>query len=490
MATPAPNPRASLLSGLRTGGVRSVSGPNNNAPHTAAPAGMFSIPRIVSTPHNDALFPPEEEDELSNMVSQNLYMQNPTSRYQQSITAAVDGSANRFSQQQAMGMGGGMPYNGMNPAQAQAQLQALQLQMMQVEIARLQAIQAQQYQEQLIAQAQLAQQAQRRQAQQQAARRAIGLVPPATAGPTASFDLRSAASAVQMRRANQVDQLRSRLGMTAEEQQVPMTAAIGGKFGSRVTSARYDVEDDDFSSTGAKPPSTPSYTTVISGGTSLGSPASNNLNGNGTTPSKSDAAVSWRRSNTSNSMLGGSRAASSPTVKITPPPGERVSPTLETGTTKARPSPLQFSPAASQPLPATVAVEGTDGVDGADGADGVDGDDSSSVSSKSNSSPSTPHTASSAGDAPPLSPREEASKKLYEGLGIGRTIPTISVAVPQEKEVVVQRLVSHPVRQPRGPPSNNEELLPKNFATRSRRKAIGALGALMGARERREVEAF
>jgi len=324
-------------------------------------------------------------------------------------------------------------------------------------------------------------QVQRRQAQQQAVRRAIGLVQPATAGPTASFDMRSATAATQMRRTNQVDQLRSRLDVGAEEQ-MPMTAAIGGRFGSRVTSARYESEDDDFSSTGAKPPSTPNYTTVISGGTSLGSPNSNNVNGNSNTnsvaPSKSDSAVSWRRSNTSNSVLGGNRAVSSPTVKITPPPGERVSPTLENGAAKFRPSPLQFSAAASQPLPATVAVEGTDG---------MDGDDSSSVSSKSNSSPSTPHTASST-DAPPLSPREEASKRLYEGLGLGRTVPAISVAVPQEnQQVVVQRLVSHPVRQPRGPPSNNEELLPKNFATRSRRKAIGAL---LDARERREVEAF
>ncbi|OCH93617.1 hypothetical protein OBBRIDRAFT_790141 [Obba rivulosa] len=480
MATPAPNPRASLLSGLRTGGVRSISG-SNNIPHTAAPAGTFNIPRIVSTPHNDALFPPEEEDELSNMISQNLYLQNQASRLQQPVTAAVDGSANRFAHQQVMGMGmgGGMPYNGMNAAQAQAQLQALQLQMMQVEIARLQALQAQQYQEQLLAQAQLAQQAQRRQVQQQATRRAVGLVPPATAGPTGSFDLRAATTAAQMRRANQVDQLRSRLGVGADEQ-VPMTAAIGGKFGSRVTSARYDPEDDDFSSTGAKPPSTPNHTTVISGGTSLGSPMSNNMNSGSASvvPSKSDAAVSWRRSSTSNSVLGANRAVSSPTVKITPPPGERVSPPLEHGAAKFRPTPLQFSAAASQPLPATVAVEGIDE---------ADGDDSSSVSSKSNSSPSTPHTASSAGDAPPLSPREEAAKKLYEGLGIGRSLPTISVAVPQEKEVVVQRLVSHPVRQPRGPPSNNEELLPKNFATRSRRKAIGAL---LDARERREVEAF
>ena len=51
--------------------------------------------------------------------------------------------------------------------------------------------------------------------------------------------------------------------------------------------------------------------------------------------------------------------------------------------------------------------------------------------------------------------------------------------------MVVHRLVSTPVRQPRGPPSNNEELVPKNFATRSRRKAVDAL--LEHARERREI---
>jgi len=48
-------------------------------------------------------------------------------------------------------------------------------------------------------------------------------------------------------------------------------------------------------------------------------------------------------------------------------------------------------------------------------------------------------------------------------------------------------MVSQPTRQPRGPPSGTEELGPKNFASRIRRKAIGGLGALMDARERREV---
>jgi hypothetical protein len=81
---------------------------------------------------------------------------------------------------------------------------------------------------------------------------------------------------------------------------------------------------------------------------------------------------------------------------------------------------------------------------------------------------------------------------LYEGLGIGRPASTTSdhqqISVTS---VATHRLVSQPTRQPRGPPSGAEELGPKNFATRIRRKAIGGLGALMDARERRElVEAF
>ncbi|KAI0356606.1 hypothetical protein OH77DRAFT_1535741 [Trametes cingulata] len=466
-ATPAPNPRASLLAGLRTGGVRSASGP---VPHTAAPTGTFNIPRIIAPNQEDNFYPPEEEDELSNMMSQNLYIQNARSR-QAPLTAAVDGIPNRFQQQQQQAMnmnGSGMPFNPlMSPAMAQNQLQQVQLQLMQMELARMQAIQAQQYQAELLAQAQAAQQRQRQ--TQQGNRRAASYAVPSTAGPmNTSFDLRSVSAQAQVRRANQADQLRSMLGVA--EEQVPMTAAINGKFGSRIPSANYDYEDDF--SVGARPPATPNYTTVISGGTSLGGGA-NGANA----PSKSDAAVSWRRAPGNNSVLNGNRAAPSPSVKVTPPPGERVSPPPGIAPTKARPQPLRFTAETSQPAVAAVAVE----------VDGTDGDDSS-LSSKSNSSPSTPHSAAS-GDVPPLSPREEAAKKLYEGLGLGRAVPTINVVVPQDSQLVVQRLVSTPVRQPRGPPSNNEELVPKNFATRSRRKAVGAL--LEHARERREiVEAF
>jgi len=88
----------------------------------------------------------------------------------------------------------------------------------------------------------------------------------------------------------------------------------------------------------------------------------------------------------------------------------------------------------------------------------------------------------------PLSPREEAAKKLYEGLGIGRPVPN-AAAVPALPAMAgfQQRVLSQPVRQPRGPPSGADELGPRNFATRIRRKAIGGLGALMDARERRDV---
>lgn len=127
-----PNPRASLLAGLRTGGVRSASA---NMPQTAAPdTSSFNIPCI-----NEELYLQEEEDELTNMMAQNLYIRNNAARiHQHPMTAAVDGAANRFAQQQNTGMmSPGMNFP-MTPAAAQTQLQALQLQMMQMEIARLQ----------------------------------------------------------------------------------------------------------------------------------------------------------------------------------------------------------------------------------------------------------------------------------------------------------------------------------------------------------------
>jgi hypothetical protein len=133
----APTRRASLLSGLRTGGVRT------GVPHTAAPSGSFNIPsRFASGTYNQQSFG-EEDDQLSDMLSQNMYINSQQRVYQPPITAAVDGGANRFSHQQGHFSGGmmsGIPHS--NPAvgntQLQAQQQALQMQLMQLELLRMQ----------------------------------------------------------------------------------------------------------------------------------------------------------------------------------------------------------------------------------------------------------------------------------------------------------------------------------------------------------------
>jgi hypothetical protein len=472
---PTSNSRASLLSGLRTGGVRSSSA---NVPHTALPGATFNIPRLA--PHSlSGNYSNEEQDFVPEMPSYPGANRVP-------MTAAVDGPNNRFSQQQHRTMNPNVApfspaFNQMaNNAQAQ---QALQMQMMQLEIMRIQAVQAQQMQSEMLAQAQRQQQS-----QNQSRRSSLGYNPPATAGPLSTgFDIRTATLNAQLRRANQAEQ-QAQLGA---DDQVPMTAALGGRFGSRTTSLnvpnsmmpRYDSDGGD-----ASLPPTPHSTTVISGGTSLGNPSSNNANANananGGAPSKSDSATSWRRGGKGNSVLA-NRAVTSPSVRITPPPPERVSPPLPSASAasaKSRPRPLHFSVVAQQPLPEVTI----------DTSEANDNDDSSSTgSSKSGSSPTTPHSSSS--NDMPLSPREEAAKKLYEGLGIGRPASAISnkdeAARPHNESLpnlVSYRLVSQPLRQPRGPPSGADELGPKNFATRIRRKAIGGLGMLMGARERRE----
>ncbi|KAF7301445.1 hypothetical protein MIND_00709800 [Mycena indigotica] len=413
MSNPAANPRASLLSGLRTGGVRSAA-----VPQTAAPGGSFNIPRISSGLHS-SIFPEEDEEE-------SVFATHSAPRMP--MTAAVDGPGfmhQQQQQQQRRGMNPNSapftPFMAQQPAQAS---QAFQMQMMQLELLKMQA--QQQYQAQMIAQAQIQQQQQ----QMQTPRRA-SYNPPATAGPlNTSFDLRSATMSAQMRHSVPLQ----------DEQVVPMTASLDGKFGSRIS----------FNDS-------PNSTTVISGGTSLGSPALVN----NTTPSKSDSS-NWRRGGNNNSVLSGNNR--SPSVKVTPPPGESP-----VALSKSRPQPLSFNIAApATVLPAVAITEGENEDD--------DHETSSSEKSGSNSDPTTPST-----NGVPLSPREEASKKLYEGLGIGRPV----VAEPP---VVPARAASQPVRQPRGPPSGADELGPKNFATRIRRKAIGGLGMLMNSRERREVE--
>jgi len=350
------------------------------------------------------------------------------------------------------------------------------------------AMQAQQQYQEIMAQATLQQHLQ---AQGRERRTSLGFNPPATAGPmTNSFDLRAATLSAQMRRANQTDQIRSQLGVgSASDDSAPMTAALGGRFGSRTMSGNLHTANLARFGEHGDMPLTPNSTTVISGGTFLGHPASNPPSAQITTPSKSDSASSWRRGGNNNSVLNANRAVSSPSLKVTPPPSdeEHLSPSLPVGSSpislsgfKFRPQPLRFSSAVSQPLP-TVAIDTTD--------DETDGETHSSGSSvKSVASNSSPRSSTS--NELSLSPREEASKRLYEGLGIGRPVSSThsdgGYAYLTVSGGPGHRMVSQPTRQPRGPPSG-DELGPKNFASRIRRKAIGGLGMLMGARERREV---
>ncbi|KAG2158873.1 uncharacterized protein EDB93DRAFT_428826 [Suillus bovinus] len=477
MATMQSNNRASLLNGLRTGGVRSTS---MSGPHTAALGGSFNVPRFASNQHS--VFVEEEDmDEVAELFSQNMYINNQATR---PLTAAVDGPNNRFVQQQMAAQSALNPNSvpfypsysqGMQPQNpGEVQLHAYQqMQMMQLEIARLQSEQAQRNAR---AQAILIQHALRQQIQN---RCASATIPSVTTGPLeASFDIRPVGGSPPARRPSQAELLKAQLGVQTPplEEQVPMTAVLGGRAGVRVTSSVAFPSSPETPIRGSSPPG---QTTVISGGTSLGNslPSGNGQTMKDNTPSKSDVAVSWRRGSTTNSVLNGLRTVSavSPSVKITPPPGERISPPPGNGATsasKARPRPLSFTAPLSRTFPVIALDSGSEHEDAY-----------STSSSASLSNPTTPHSSSSL-DASPLSAREEAAKKLYEGLGMGRPILPVS-PVP-----VAHKFIG-PLRQPRGPPSGADELGPKNFATRVRRKAIGGLGVLMGARERREaIEAY
>ncbi|THH11548.1 hypothetical protein EW145_g603 [Phellinidium pouzarii] len=463
------NNRASLLAGLRTGGVRSSL---NQMPQTAAP-NVSSFPRLDLP-----------------------------------MSASVGSSFNQMYPAQAQ-------------AQVQAQQQAFQMQMMQMEIMRLQAFayrpcfQAlQQVQQQY--QIELTRQQHQHQQQTPSRRASSHYVEPHTAGP--------AVNSFVNRHSSQADHVRPQFNLNSRstpEDQVPMTASLGGKFGSRLnpnaTAFRMGgfPEEEELNHAvvpGSNAPlNTPtmaaSQTTVISGGTPLGVAGwSGNGNGNTSTgvasssmtASKSDTSLNWRRG-TNNSVLNGSRTASL-NVKITPP-SERISP--PSGAVKVhRPEPLRFSVVVNEPSAPLVIVDSSDGEAGEEGYE-------TSSSSSAKSEPTTPPSGGSSVSSGmlPLSPREVASKRLYEGLGIGRPVPqsaavhTLSFPGPTSAAPPMPhtsagaafpgRMVSQPTRQPRGPPSGLDELGPKNFATRIRRKAIGGLGAMLDARvSRREIEAF
>ncbi|KAG9104043.1 hypothetical protein FRC06_005940 [Ceratobasidium sp. 370] len=550
------NNRASLLANLRTGGVRSASGVN--VPHTAAPGGSFQIPRFASQSHgygNGAIYE-DDEDLIAAQMQQMAFGGNsamgPRGMMNGAPMTASLADPNRFQQQQQLmimqmlqnqgAMGGGFngALGGLN-----AEQQALQLQL-QNEILILQAKQQQQqqqFQAQILAQAQ-AQQAQL-QAQLQAAQAAqqaqSGLTSgsrlnpvitrrvsaanaavPSTAGPlTTTFNLGNGPSP---RRAMSIDQ-------DSGIMQPPMTAGLGGRFGARapsvpattalnpnaaafslgprVSSPVKERSEDQFEREGSAPPSntplTATYasTTVISGGTPLGASVQATPTTH-TSPSKANTALSWRRPSVATTT-----ATSPPglTRQLTSSPPFRDQSPVSAGSrdnSRVRPQPLRFNSGLSntvEPAQSTPSSPEPDVV--ATSADGVqtilvDNGHSTGSRSPASNSPTTP-----VGGEPLPSSREEASKRLYEGLGLGRPIPgqtlnqsqigsNASLASLSGTSTPV-RAMSQPMRQPRGPPTEVSELGPRNFASRVRSKAIGGLEAMIVARNRRQgldVEAF
>jgi hypothetical protein len=282
--------------------------------------------------------------------------------------------------------------------------------------------------------------AQHQQQQQQANSAAAVNRVPSTAGPTqSSFDIRSNAIAqLRSSRLSSIDDI-------DEHGPFPMTAALGGKFGSRslpglnpgATSFKLSSEVD-FNA----PPPTPSSTVVISGGTTIGGLSTPVAQTAPAAPSKSDTAVSWRRGSTTAAPSTIGRLSPPKHSLATPPSPPKVAvsgpeefrrSTPPNGTAKYRPQPLRIAGNSPPQVPA-VSVE-------------QEGDAPASPAS-SNGSHST----------------AEGPKK-YEGVGMGR--PQVGGAAVNQGLV----RVSQPVRQPRGPPAGAEDLGSKNFASRIKSRA-------------------
>lgn len=216
---------------------------------------------------------------------------------------------------------------------------------------------------------------------------------------------------------------------------------------------------------------------VLSGGTYLGSAAPAAA---AVSPAKHTLATSWRRPSVARTSDG--NASRSPSPSSTSPPTVYVSTPEETSPVESRSASPPTHRAKPQPLRFTINVPAT--IPDQDEANGIDGQVLMTMSRR-NDSPSSPATPTSGSSTHSIA-REEASRRLYEGLGIGRPTP--------QPVVESVRHVSQPARQPHGPPSGAEDLGARNFAARIRRKAIGGLGVLMDARGRRssiiEVEAY
>ncbi|KAG9008373.1 hypothetical protein FRB90_008949 [Tulasnella sp. 427] len=536
--------RAQLLQGLRTGGPRSAS--FGNAPLTANPAQT----RFASNVYQQGFI-----DEPNHLVDRfgNISLNGAGGA---PMTAGLDMVALHQQQQQQIALLQAQAQVAAMIAQQgggpQAEAQAVQ---MQIELMRIQALQQQQnFQTQLLLQQQQMQQQQQQQQLRQA---------PSTAGPfqssfpdAAAAQTRTAAAAqLRARAAGREATMRASV---SEEQLAPppMTAGVNGKFGVGVAapnravssplnpnaaafvgrfgpdlSAAVAAASSRASISEAGTPGTPTYgaTTVISGGTALGSPGgnltpSNSYNGlsgynnSGVTvgPTKADTASSWRRGSTSSTPVqtttppnGFNKAPSPPSrQRSTSPPGSGTSTPSKVSVSnstislnsevsgrnsivsplKVRPSPLRFT---SPPLVdafGNVMPMALRAGSPSNSNDGISLNDDAVSSIKSSPTSSTPPSSAGSAVGVPTSgmtkEREEAAKKLYEGLGLGRPAPFPANVVVPSTAVPNQKV--EPIRQPLGPPCSVDELGPMNFASRMRKKA---LGGLMDARERREAAA-
>lgn len=429
MTTTQPSHRASLLAGLRTGGVRSAS-----VPHTAGPQSSFVVPQPHTINYPPSFTEEDEMDNLAHMMSNGAHISQRFDNHPR--TANCDMTAAQLSHQQQQQWNGIQAHvnpmsNDVHPMSAYGnQQQELQLQMMQMELMRLQAL------------SQLQQYAQYRQDNQHHA-------------PQSAFQQNVGTGYPGLNVANNA------------QVPVPMTAAIGGKFGRR---ASYNpIYEDEVNGYGNRQLNPAVLNQQVNNAILKSDAIVQNI-----APSKSDSAISWRN-NSNDPVLTRDNMAN-----------QRRSPLPR----RSRPEPLELR-AVSVALDSdlTYSRETSES-----------SNDSSSTKSDGEQVSSTPTTPVSGNSNGSLSAaREEASKKLFQGLGLGR--PAIHVTAPSESAIPTSiiigssngvtatgtnRAVSQPIRQPRGPPASAEELSTKNFANRIRKKAIGGLEALLEARERRD----
>lgn len=447
MTTSQSSHRASLLAGLRTGGVRSVS-----VPHTAGPQGSFVVPQPHITNHHyqSSYLAEDEMDGLAQMMSNGAHISQH--RYAQPRTAN-DLNSLPLAQQQQYWNGttqnrvNEVSHDGYPMTAYNANPQELQLQMMQMELMRLQVnfrwllrVVWVDLIDHLQALSQLQQYTQFRNDNQQ------GL--PQTA-------------------------YQPNVGAGYQGQNVPMTAAIGGKFGRR-PSYNGPFEDETNLYANRQANSLSQSSGLVNHAILKDSSGLQNV-----APSKSDSAISWRK------------ASADPVLTRDDISNPRRSPLPR----RQRPEPLELRGVSN-----VVSDHDTESNPSSREATESSNDSSSTKSDGEpvSSTPTTPVSGKSNGSL--SAAREEASKKLFQGLGLGRpsihitapSVTTLPAAFLGERGSVTPATAGTPkpvsivIRQPRGPPASAEELSTKNFANRIRKKAIGGLGALLEARERRE----